>query len=484
MVDTSEVTKVLCAAVAAFDTAVWVYDFDRGSVRWANDSALKLWSADSLEELSARSMKDGMSSGVAQRLNQYLEDFKRDPGRSFRETWTIYPQGEPVVVDCTFRWAGLPDGNCSVIEAIQRRNLPLGVARSIDAMMHSEVMTALYSETGEELYANRALRDALGPGPLDFGAGFCDPDLRDRFMAALAGVGRHREAACIGTSKGARWYDIQANRCLDAASGLPAFQVSATDITEMRETREELRLARDRALSSDQAKSEFVANMSHEMRTPMNGILGLVELLSHGDLDEVQARYLELLRDSGRTLMTLIEDVLELSSTELGAVAIEARPFDLYDLCAYVVEGLAPPAADKNLSLTLRYAAPPGAHAVGDPRRLAQVMRNMIGNAIKYTDSGVVELAVSRRGDELLVEISDSGPGIPEPEREKIFERFYRHVEEGAPRREGVGLGLAICKEIVDKLGGEIGMSPRAPHGAVFWFTAPNVFDAAAARIA
>ena len=213
----------------------------------------------------------------------------------------------------------------------------------------------------------------------------------------------------------------------------------------------------------------------------MTGILGMVELLSLARLDARQRRNVEVLRDSGRALLALIEDVLDLSSAEFRALRLKSEPFDLPRVCRSVVDGLTPPAREKGLELTLRLADDLPGHAVGDAQRLAQVMRNMIGNAIKWTDDGGVALSVGRFGPAgVLVEVIDTGPGVPEAQRERIFERFARCRHDGQSK-EGVGLGLAICRDVVTAMRGECGVKANHPRGARFWFTVPDLVAADAA---
>ena len=349
--------------------------------------------------------------------------------------------------------------------------------RSLDALLHSQVMTALYAEDGREIYANRALRDVMGPRPMAFGEGFADVSSAARFRAGLTTTGRYRETVQVLTQSGLRWYDIQAGRCRDAATGAAAFHISATDVTAMHDTEQALRTARDRARSADQAKSEFVASMSHEMRTPMNGILGLIELLSRSDLDDRQTLQVETLRESRNALLHLIEEVLDLSSIELRSMQLKHAPFDLAATARSVVEGLRPPAETKGLRLLLDVDPSVPPVAVSDGPRLAQLMRNLIGNAIKFTQEGWVLLSLTTEGEgDLRIEVADTGPGVPVDQRTRIFEKFHQVEQETGASRSGVGLGLSICQQIVEMFGGGIGVDDGPKGGACFWITIPGVF--------
>ncbi|MEM7210583.1 MAG: ATP-binding protein, partial [Pseudomonadota bacterium] len=416
-------------------------------------------------------------ASFAQRLEQHRADLRRNPSKHRIEAWTLYPNGNPVHMDCAFHWCPLPDQRDGMlVEAMLHDKHDPVMLRSIDALMHSQVMTGLYGNNGKQLFANRALRDVMGSGGNRFGDNFIDREMRYAFMSGLAQSGEHRATVEIRTSKGKRWLDMQAIRCTDAASGERAFQISATDITVTYTQERNLRAARDAALSADRAKSEFVATMSHEMRTPMNGILGMVELLSFTRLDDRQAAQLEIIRDSGKALLALIEDVLDLSSLEIRAITPVREPFDLHELAKGVVSGLLLPAEDKGLSLRLEIDRNVPQEGIGDARRLAQLMRNLIANAIKFTMKGSVDLHIGREGmSTLRVDVIDTGPGVPEDKRDMIFEKFHQLDQSRSKHDGGVGLGLAICKELVSLFNGKIGVQNVSSGGSRFWFTIPDV---------
>ena len=468
---------VTSAHLERLRTPIWIYDFDAYAIVWANQAGLRLWQAESSEELASRTMESEMSPAVRERLAQYRKDLSKDPGLAPVETWTLYPAGQPTLMDCTFHWCPLPDDRDAIlVEASLQNPLEPEVLRCVDALLHAEVMAGLYAHDGTELYANRALREALGTRGEPFGKGFVDRDATYEFRSGLAQSGRHRATLQVRTKSGRRWLDMLAVRCRDAATGEPAFHVSASDITATYLQERKLRAARDEALSADRAKSEFVATMSHEMRTPMNGILGMVELLSFSGLNDRQAGQLEIVRESGKALLALIEDVLDLSSLEIRAITPVREPFDLYDLAESVVSGLQLPAKDKGLNLRLSIANGVPREGIGDARRLAQLMRNLISNALKFTLKGSVDLMISREGmSTLRVDVIDTGPGVPPDQREEIFQKFHQLDGSRAKHEGSVGLGLAICKELVALFSGKIGVVNVSTGGARFWFTIPDV---------
>lgn len=470
-------SQMIARRIGQLSTPIWIYDFDQSAIVWANDQGLELWNAETSEILSQRTMKSDMSPGVAARLEQHRRDFHLHPDRKLVETWTLYPDGKPVLMDCTFHWCPLDDGNDGMlVEAHLRDKKDPFILRCIDALLHSQVMTGLYSSTGEELFANRALNEAFEGKSHRFGDNFFDRETQYAFMSGIAQAGEHRSTVDVQTSKGKRRLDIQATRCRDAATGDAAFHISAHDVTATFAHERSLRAARDEALSADRAKSEFVATMSHEMRTPMNGILGMVELISHSQLNDQQKAQIEIVRDSGKALLALIEDVLDLSSLEIRAITPVRDPFELHKLAESVVGGLLLPANQKGLKLRLSIDKDVPTEGVGDSRRLAQLMRNLIANAIKFTNRGAVDLMIGREGvSTLRIDVIDTGPGVPTEQQEMIFRKFHQLDQSRSKHDGSVGLGLAICKEIVSLFGGKIGMRNVSTGGARFWFTIPDV---------
>lgn len=247
------------------------------------------------------------------------------------------------------------------------------------------------------------------------------------------------------------------------------------DITKLKRTEKALRDEKVRAESANLAKSDFLASMSHELRTPLNVIMGMSQLLLRGKLDDKNSRLVESIQRSSKVLLSLIEDVLDLSKIEAGKVNFNSKPFDLDQLTQDVIQSFESEAQKKKIKLKREFKVKPNVPLIGDEIRIKQIIINLLGNAIKFTDKGSVELSVSLQGkgqdrSRIYFEVRDTGIGIPEEAFPKIFNRFSQADSGTARKYGGTGLGLAISKQLVELMQGTIGFSSEVGKGSTFWF--------------
>ncbi|MGP4950751.1 ATP-binding protein [Psychrobacter sp. T6-1] len=253
-----------------------------------------------------------------------------------------------------------------------------------------------------------------------------------------------------------------------------------------------IRNARDAAISTSQAKSAFLANISHELRTPLNSIDGFINLLArHGELNTEQDLYVQTIRKSSAHLLALVHDVLDFSKIEAGKLVLDCHEFDLYSTVYDVVDMLSPVASEKGLRMAVLFYNDVPMCINGDALRLKQILTNIVGNAIKFTDSGDVVVRVSlddHRDDHLIISVQDSGKGISKSDQKMLFQSFSQGDPSITRQYGGTGLGLVISKQLTRLMGGDIGFYDNAQEniankGATFWFRMPahvNVLEAAA----
>lgn len=264
----------------------------------------------------------------------------------------------------------------------------------------------------------------------------------------------------------------------DGHGGVSGWVGTLADVTAEAEAEAALSDARDKANEASHLKSDFLANMSHEIRTPMNGVIGMTELLLETDLDPIQRDYAQTVRNSGEALLNIIDEILDFSKVEAGELKIEDVSFSVRNVVDDVVGLLAGPAQTKGLELAAVVESPVPNLVRGDPGRVRQVLTNLIGNALKFTQTGTIHVRVTKsdsgnEGAFLRFEVSDTGVGIAPNKLDPIFQPFVQADASTSRKYGGTGLGLSISGQLVDLMGGGCGVSSQLGEGSTFWFTIP-----------
>ena len=275
------------------------------------------------------------------------------------------------------------------------------------------------------------------------------------------------------------WVEFQVTPIKNKHGTVERFIAVQSDITELKRTQSELKVAKEKAEAASQAKSDFLATMSHEIRTPMNGIIGMSSLLLDTELVPKQREMVEAVRHSGDALMTIIEDILDFSKIEARKLELVEEAFRLDSVISGVVDLLQHKAASRAIDLIVRVAPDVPDSFMGDPGRLRQILMNLVGNGIKFTDEGSIRIQVSRLNStaagsvNLEISVTDTGIGMSEEQQSLLFQAFSQVDSSTTRRFGGTGLGLAISKRLVELMGGSIGVESKRQEGSRFWVRLP-----------
>ncbi len=351
--------------------------------------------------------------------------------------------------------------------------------REVFWMMPPEANEILYvSPAYEEVWGRK--RESLYRNPMSWAEAIHPDDLERAhrlFARQIQGEPVDSEYRIRTPDGQEKWICDRAFPIRDQAGQLIRVGGIAEDITAQKRYQEELIQARDGADAANRAKSRFLANMSHEIRTPMNGVIGMLQLLMDTSLTAEQRRYATVADSSGRALLALIDDILDLSKIEARKIHLESADFNLRHTVEDVVQLLRVPADAKELDFGSRVSPEIPPLLRGDAHRLRQVLTNLCGNAIKFTERGAVRLDValeSQGGGKATVRftVTDTGIGIRPDQAAALFSPFVQADESTTRKYGGTGLGLAICKQLVEMMGGAIGVTSREGQGSAFWFNA------------
>jgi signal transduction histidine kinase len=476
------------------DVPMWVFDAERQRNLWANAAALHFWQAGSAEKFLSSDFSD-TSEAVRERLAVTAADHSQ--GKIVREQWTLYPKGQPTTAMLVSRGILTPDRRQVMLFAADSlaSGADLSALRGIEALQHTSVRVAVYSlKDGSCLMRNPAaalcfsqVKAAAGAQQAELEAIFALPEDAAHVIAQVRAGQSIKADFELRTSAGLCWHGINASPMRDPATGEPVLLLNARDIADLKASQAALETAREAAEAASQAKSSFLANMSHEIRTPMNGVLGLTELVLLTELTDKQRKFIELAHNSAKGLMVIINDLLDVAKIEAGRVLIEQSPFSLHDCLREALHPLLLQAHENGIQLHARVQPGVPQRAIGDALRLRQVLVNLVGNALKFTEKGEVRVEVQmveaapaeaeaasastvEAGLRLRFSVHDTGIGMTRDQIAQIFEPFTQADGSITRRYGGTGLGLTIVQRLVNLMGGRIMVESQPGTGSCFSF--------------
>jgi PAS domain S-box-containing protein len=371
-------------------------------------------------------------------------------------------------------------------QKIIEQHIQLSEKRHRDLFNYSQALICTHDMTGKLLTVNPEISRTLGY-PKEEMVGlkiqeFLPEDQKSLFEENYIQVIREKNPVegvfCIISKQGERLYLLYKNYRVEEAGAEPYVIGFSQNITERVKTEKELRIAKQVTEDIARAKESFLAQMSHEIRTPMNGVLGIASILGKTKLDEQQRNYIKIIKESANNLLVIVNDVLDLEKIIAGKLPLEKIPFRIVDKIATTVQSFLYKAEEKELGLIFQNFIPPQQIVIGDPYRLSQVLNNILGNALKFTERGHIKIATriaETEGAEICVEVvvQDSGIGISEEYLTRIFEPFEQADTSVSRKFGGTGLGLSICKSLIDMQSGELLVQSMKGEGSTFTIRLP-----------
>lgn len=451
------------AALDLLDVAVWISDPDVARIVWANRSAIALWQATTLPELTARDM--GASETVRATLGQLRERVRR--GERVRSDRTIYPKGVATPVEMCIGAFELPDGRCALlVEAIRAREKPDPERlRWAEAVRYAPVAVTTHTLDGATLSANTLAREAFGLS-FCFADLFAQPDDAALFLSAVQGGRSLSKDVELRTALGVRTFDVEVRPAPDPVTGTAAILVSALDITARRE--------------AEKAKDDLISVVNHELRTPLTALRGALSLLAYHDAvtPQERAELLEVANQNALRLMRIVNDLLDVRKLAEGALELHRRKEKIGPIVQRAVDLQSSLAATSGVALRTSL---PAAAAVADidSDRILQVVANLLSNALKHTPrDSEVHVEVTYHEGNVRVSVRDQGTGVPTSFQEKLFGRFAQATATDGRTVSGTGLGLYIAKTLVEAHEGRLAYDPEITDGARFFFDLPALMPA------
>jgi PAS domain S-box-containing protein len=483
------------AVFGATSDAMVVLDEERRLVA-ANPAACRLF-ARSRKRLVGRRLDDLVAPQMLDRLNEQSRTPRGAPGSTYE---LAFDDGQRATIECTAtekvargrhlwiirkldavsEFEG-PEIEQDATEArsseVERQNLAAVLDTSEDAITTCSLdgVFVTWNRGAQELYGYTA-EEAIGQS-LDLivppGERATDHLNWERLLHDEA----VRRLETVRLTKDGRTVVVSVTRTLIRDEGQRVVGVASIgrDITEQKQAQALLAAAHAEAVAASEMKSRFLANMSHEIRTPMNGVLGMNELLLDTKLDDEQREYAEQVARSGQDMMRIIDDILDVSKIEAGQLELDLCDFAVHETLALVCAGPGPEARAKGVAIEIGIGEEVPLHAHGDDRRLRQVLRNLVSNAVKFTSAGTVTVRATAAAQptgatRLRVEVADTGIGVEPAVLHRMFEPFTQADSSTTRRYGGSGLGLAIARDLVSLMGGTMGADSTPGVGSTFWF--------------
>jgi signal transduction histidine kinase/CheY-like chemotaxis protein len=455
--------------------------YPSGEIMLANGRASELITlstasklADILGSSTCRSLMSRLRDGG------YVEDFKLVLGTAY---------GQSIPSSLSAQLVKIGDDKCMLVGISDITNQQIAedtLRRFFDAAPLAMLLVSQTSFAVERV--NRRASELLslsdhGAAPLKKALpDFIGPFANQRFLEALRNGGFVDDFETqFTTDYGETFWALLSGQLVQVGQQ-PSILVGVSDITEVKAVEEGLKSAKEVAERATQAKSMFLATMSHEIRTPMNGVLGMLDVLSATALSGEQTEMVEVVNQSARSLLSIIDDILDLSKIEAGKLSLEQVSLRLRQSVETTLEMLAPRARERHLELAWQVDPAIPEQCLGDPVRLRQIMINLLGNAIKFTPAGSVSLSIKLvdRSDQWFAarfEVTDTGIGLSPEQQDRLFQPFSQADASTTRQFGGTGLGLSICARLVEIMGGRIGVNSTLGVGSTFWFEVPLSLD-------